>query len=226
MIIKIRGGEIMNLILLGLPGAGKGTQAKNISQDFDLPHIATGDVFRSLIEKETPLGKKALEYIKKGKLVPDEEAIKLLEGEFAKIDIDSGFVLDGFPRTLYQAKILTKKLNELNRKIDIAFYIDVNPEELVERLAGRRVCINCGNTYHIKHNPPQNDGKCNFCENDLIQRKDDQEGTVRKRIQIHINQINELISYYKNKEVLKTVSGENINEIHGKIKKAIEVELI
>src|SRR5690554_5013968 len=157
-------GIDMNLILLGLPGAGKGTQAKMINQEYNLPHIATGDIFRVIIEEGTPLGQKIEEYIKKGQLVPDEDAIKVLKEEFKQIDISKGFVLDGFPRTLYQAKVLKEILSEMDSQIDMVFYIKVEPENLVERVAGRRVCLNCGNTYHIKYNPPKKIGRASCRE--------------------------------------------------------------
>lgn len=216
----------MNLTLLGLPGAGKGTQAKKISQDYNLPHIATGDIFRVLIEEGTPLGKRAEQYIKEGRLVPDEDAIKIVKEEFANLDISTGFVLDGFPRTLYQAQVLTQILTGLGKKLDLVLYIKVNPTELVARVAGRRVCLNCGATYHLKYNPPQKEGICDLCGSEIIQRNDDQEDTVRKRIEIHKREINELVLYYQDQGILKTITGQSIEEIYNNIKKAIEVELI
>lgn len=215
----------MNLILLGLPGAGKGTQAKMISQEYNLPHIATGDIFRVLIEEGTPLGQKIEEYIQKGQLVPDEDAIKVLKEELKHIDIFKGFVLDGFPRTLYQAKVLKEILSEMDSQIDMVFYIKVEPEKLVERVAGRRVCLNCGNTYHIKYNPPTKTGVCDFCGEELILRNDDSEDTVRKRIQIQLEVITKLVEFYQEEEILKTITGDSIKEIYGNIKKAIEGEL-
>lgn len=216
----------MNLILLGLPGAGKGTQAKKISQEYNLSHIATGDIFRRLIKERTPLGLRAEKYIKEGKLVPDKDAAKILKDKLSKLDISSGFVLDGFPRTLYQAEVLTEILEGMNTKPDLVFFIEVNPDELVDRIAGRRVCLKCGNTYHLKYNPPKIEGICNFCGKKLIQRNDDQEKTVRKRIQIHLKELKEIVVYYKNRELLKVVKGDTIEEIYGKIKKAIEVKLL
>ncbi|NLM96758.1 MAG: adenylate kinase [Halanaerobiaceae bacterium] len=214
----------MNLILLGLPGAGKGTQAKKISQEYKLTHIATGDIFRRLIKDRTPLGLRAEKYIKEGRLVPDEDAVRILRDELSKLDIKSRFVLDGFPRTLNQARILTEILEGMDIKPDLVFFIDVDPEELVERISERRVCLKCGSTYHLKHNPPQTDGICDFCGEKLIQRNDDREDTVRKRIQIHLKEIKEIVKYYKEKGLLEVVRGDTIEELYGAIKKAIEVK--
>jgi len=216
----------MNLILLGLPGAGKGTQAKIISQEYNLSHIATGDIFRRLIKQRTTLGLRAEKYIKEGKLVPDEDAVRILKDEISRIDISSGFVIDGFPRTLNQAEILTKFLEGLDAKPDLVFFIDVDPDELVHRITERRVCLNCGNTYHLKHNPPQNDGLCDLCGEKLIQRNDDREETVKKRILINLKKIKEIVSYYKERGILKTVSGDTIEGLYGEIKKTIEVNLL
>ena len=215
----------MNLTLLGLPGAGKGTQAKKISRDYNITHIATGDIFRILIEKGTPLGKRAEKYIQQGKLVPDDDAIQIVKEEFSRIDMNTGFVLDGFPRTLYQAEILTEILDDMGYRLDMVFFIKVNPEELVERVAGRRVCLNCGATFHIEYNPPKKEGICDLCGDELIQRSDDQKDTVRKRIEIHSNKVDELVSYYKDLGILRIITGQSIEEIYSNIKMAIEVEL-
>ncbi len=214
----------MKLMLLGLSGAGKGTQAKKISQDYNLPHIATGDIFRILIEEGTPLGQRAEKYIEKGKLVPDKDAIKIVKEELSKIDIFSGFVLDGFPRTLYQANVLTELLNDLNTELDIVLYIKVDPEELIDRIAGRRVCLNCGASYHIEYNSPKREGICDLCGKELIQRNDDQEETIRYRIEVHARMIDELIIYYQNKGILRTITGKSIEDIYNNIKMTIEVE--
>lgn len=215
----------MNLMLLGLSGAGKGTQAKKISQDYNIPHIATGDIFRILIEEGTPVGQRSDKYIKEGKLVPDEDVIRIVKEEFSKNDMSSGFVLDGFPRTLYQANFLTDLLNDMNTELDMVFYIKVDPEELIDRIAGRRVCLNCGASFHIEYNPPKVDGICNLCGNNLIHRKDDQEETIRYRIEVHARMINELIVYYRNRGILRVITGQSIEEIYDNIKKIIEVEI-
>ncbi|MFW5972060.1 MAG: adenylate kinase [Bacillota bacterium] len=216
----------MNLTLLGLPGAGKGTQAKKISQDYNLPHIATGDIFRILIEKGTPIGNRADKFIKAGKLVPDKDAIKVLKREISRRDISSGFVLDGFPRTLYQARFLTEMLEDIDSHLDKVFYIKVNPDELVQRVAGRRVCLCCGATYHIFYNPSAKEGICDVCGKELIQRDDDQEDTIRKRISIHSKVLDQILQYYKKQEILRTIAGKDIDDIYIKIKMAIEVEII
>ncbi|MFW6034966.1 MAG: adenylate kinase [Halothermotrichaceae bacterium] len=215
----------MNLTLLGLPGAGKGTQAKKISKKYNLPHIATGDIFRRLIDQGTPLGKKAQQYIAAGNLVPDKDTIKLVKNVLQKTDIESGFVLDGFPRTLNQARALTTILKNMNKKLDLVIYIDVAPEELVKRVSGRRVCLKCGATYHLKYNPPEKEGICDNCESELVQRQDDKEDTVRKRIKKHSYQINKLKKYYIEKELLAAVDGEGIDETFSLIQNTIEVEL-
>lgn len=215
----------MNLTLLGLPGAGKGTQAKKISKEYNLYNIATGDIFRKLIDEGTPIGKRAEKFIDAGKLVPDQDAIKIVKDELEKIDLNTGFVLDGFPRTLKQAGVLDEMLEERMTKLDAAFYIKVNPEELVKRVSGRRVCFNCGATYHIKYNPPEKEGICNNCGHKLSQRDDDQEETIRTRIKEHEDKINNLVLYYKDKGILKPVLSESIDEKFLEIKKIIEVDI-
>ncbi|MFI5359164.1 MAG: adenylate kinase [Halanaerobiales bacterium] len=214
----------MNLILLGLPGAGKGTQAKKISQEYNLPHIATGDILRLIAEEETPLGVRIKEYLDKGQLVPDEDAIMILKEELKKIDLSKGFVLDGFPRTVYQAKVLKEMLAEMNTQIDRAFYIEADPEKIIERIAGRRVCLNCGHSYHIKYNPPEQPGICDYCGEELVLRSDDKEETVRKRIQIQLDELKKITDYFQEEEILEVISGGSIEEIYAEIKKAIEGE--
>ncbi|HLV09941.1 MAG TPA: adenylate kinase [Halanaerobiales bacterium] len=215
----------MNLILIGLPGAGKGTQAKKISQEYNIPHISTGDIFRKLIEQKTPLGRKAEKYINKGELVPDEDTIKLIKEQFNEKDILQGFILDGFPRTMPQVRALQEILNNCNQELDLVFNIDVDLEELVKRISGRRVCNACGDTYHLVYNPPQKDGICDKCGNKLIQRKDDRKKTVRVRIEKHAAQLRDIKEYYNSRGILKTVSAEGIKELFNKIKKIIEVEI-
>jgi len=214
----------VNLILLGLPGAGKGTQAKKISQEYNLPHIATGDIFRLLAEEETPIGEKIKEFLDKGQLVPDEYAIMILREKIKKVDISKGFVLDGYPRTVYQAKVLKEMLAEMDTQIDMVFYIEVDPERLVERIAGRRVCLNCGHSYHIKYNPPEQPGICDYCGEELILRSDDREETVRKRIHNQLNELNKITDYFQEEKILKVINGGSIEEVYVEIKKAIEGE--
>ncbi|MFW6264508.1 MAG: nucleoside monophosphate kinase [Bacillota bacterium] len=216
----------MNLTLLGLPGAGKGTQALKLCQDYSIPHIATGDIIRSLIEKRTKLGQKIEKYISEAKYIPDSDAILILKDCLSQSNISSGFVLDGYPRNLYQAEVLSDILEPFGKDLDLAFYIRVEPEDLIKRVTGRRVCIACGATYHIEYNPPIKKYFCDFCNQNLIQRADDQESAMRKRIKVHKKEIDQLIIYYQNQGILRTVMGKNIDEIYGKIKKAIEVELV
>lgn len=213
----------MNLVLLGLPGAGKGTQAKKISGHYNLPHIATGDIFRKAIREETPLGKKAKEFLDAGELVPDEVTIGIVEERLKEDDCNQGFILDGFPRTLNQARSLTEILSRKEEKIELALYIKVPEEELIRRLSGRRICEKCGASYHIHFNPPEVEGVCDECGGKLIQRNDDKEETVRTRIQVNKKQLDELLSYYDKKGVLKSVENVgSIDEVFNKITTIIE----
>ncbi len=208
----------MNLVLLGLPGAGKGTQAKKIKDEYGIPHIATGDIFRRAIKDETPLGKKAKEYIDAGKLVPDEVTIGIVENRLTDDDCQQGFILDGFPRTIKQAEALSRI-----REIDLALYLKVAEKELINRLSGRRVCEKCGTNYHLKYNPPEKEGICDKCGSKLIQRSDDKEETVRKRIKVNKEQMEELLNYYRKKGMLKTVESiGNIEQVFADIKSTVE----
>ncbi|ACL68898.1 adenylate kinase [Halothermothrix orenii] len=212
----------MNIVLLGLPGAGKGTQAKKMSQEYNLPHIATGDIFRQAIREETPLGKEAKKYLDSGELVPDEITIGIVRERIQKDDCDNGFILDGFPRTLNQARALTGMLEDMGRKIDVALYIKVKEEELIKRLSGRRVCQECGAAYHVVYNPPKEEGICDLCKGKLIQRSDDKEETVKNRIRINKEKMEDLIEYYRNQGNLKTVeSTGGIDEVFNKIQEII-----
>jgi len=213
----------MNLILLGLPGAGKGTQAKMISQEYKIPHISTGDIFRKLIDKGTPLGKKAEKYIKRGELVPDEDTINLIRKKLAEIENSKGFILDGFPRALKQARALSEILQEMGKKLNLVIHIKVEEDVLIKRISGRRVCPVCGATYHVEFNPPEKEGTCDKCGSQLVQRTDDIEKTVEIRIKKHAEQLKELKSYYQAQGLLKTVSAEGIEELFNEIKKLIEV---
>ncbi|WP_102399150.1 adenylate kinase [Haloimpatiens massiliensis] len=197
----------MKIILLGPPGAGKGTQAKSISQKYSIPHISTGDIFRKNISEKTPLGVKAKEYMDKGLLVPDELTIDLVKDRLSQEDCKNGFLLDGFPRTVKQAEALDEFINGKGEKIDTALLIEVPRELILERMTGRRVCPSCGASYHIKFNPPKNEGKCGICGADLIQRKDDNEETVKDRLDVYDKQTQPLIAYYKSQNVLSVVDG-------------------
>lgn len=197
----------MKIIMLGAPGAGKGTQAKMIADKYDIPHISTGDIFRANIKNGTALGMEAKGYMDQGKLVPDELTVKILLDRVAKDDCKNGYVLDGFPRTIPQAEVLDKALTELNDKIDFAINVDVPDENIVRRMSGRRACLNCGATYHITHVPPKTEGICDRCGNELILRDDDKEETVKNRLTVYHEQTQPLIEFYTAKGVLKDVDG-------------------
>ena len=197
----------MKIIMLGAPGAGKGTQAKQIAGKYSIPHISTGDIFRANIKNGTELGKKAKEYMDQGLLVPDELTVKILLDRVAQPDCANGYVLDGFPRTIPQAEVLDKALTELNDKIDYAINVDVPDENIVKRMSGRRACVACGATYHIEHIPPKKEGVCDKCGEPLILRDDDKPETVLNRLKVYHDQTQPLIDFYTGKGVLKSVDG-------------------
>lgn len=197
----------MKVVLLGAPGAGKGTQAQSISNKYNIPHISTGDIFRKNIADGTRLGKTAKGYIDKGLLVPDELTLEIITDRLVQEDCSRGYLLDGFPRTVVQAEYLDKFLSERNSALDCALLIEVPRDLIMERMTGRRVCTNCGATYHIKNNPPAKDGICDVCGHKLIQRKDDLSETVKDRLDVYEMQTEPLIEYYKKKDVLKSVDG-------------------
>ncbi|MDD2972278.1 MAG: adenylate kinase [Lachnospiraceae bacterium] len=197
----------MKIIMLGAPGAGKGTQAKMIADKYGVPHISTGDIFRANIKNGTELGVEAKKYMDQGLLVPDELTVKLLLDRVANEDCKNGYVLDGFPRTIPQAEVLEKALNEINDKIDYAIDIDVPDENIINRMSGRRACLACGATYHIEHVPPKKEGICDRCGKELVLRDDDKPETVKKRLNVYHEQTQPLIDFYTNKGILKTVDG-------------------
>lgn len=197
----------MKIIMLGAPGAGKGTQAKMIADKYNIPHISTGDIFRANIKNGTALGMEAKSYMDQGKLVPDELTVKILLDRVAQEDCKNGYVLDGFPRTIPQAEVLDKALTELNDKIDYAINVDVPDENIIRRMSGRRACLNCGATYHITHVPPKTEGICDRCGNELILRDDDKEETVKNRLVVYHEQTQPLIDFYTAKGVLEDVDG-------------------
>ena len=200
----------MRIVLLGPPGAGKGTQAKSISNKYSIPHISTGDIFRKNISEKTPLGVEAKGYIDKGHLVPDSLTIDLVKDTLSQEFCKNGFLLDGFPRTVAQAEAL----KETETDLDVALLIDVPQSFILERMTGRRVCTSCGASYHVKFNPPSVDGKCDVCGNDVVQRKDDTEATVKERLDVYDSQTQPLINYYDAEGLLKTVDGTKaINEV-------------
>ena len=200
----------MNIILMGLPGAGKGTQAEKIVATYGIPHISTGDMFRAAMQQQTELGLKAKSYMDKGELVPDEVTNGIVKERLQQADTEKGFLLDGFPRTQAQAGALDKIMQDLNRSIDAVINIEVNPEILMQRLTGRIICRNCGSTYHKTNNPPKVEGTCDRCgSHDFYQREDDKPETVENRIQINIEQSKPILNYYKAKGILRNVDGES-----------------
>lgn len=204
----------MNLILMGLPGAGKGTQAEKIVEKYDIPHISTGDMFRLTIKEGTALGNEAKSYMDKGELVPDEVTIGIVRERLSKPDCNQGFLLDGFPRTIAQAEALENLLNDMDASLDYVLHIDVPQDQLIERLTGRRVCPTCGATYHVIFNPPQEEGKCDHDGSELIQREDDQPATVKKRLEVNVEQTQPLIDFYQDKGYLVSFEGDkDINEV-------------
>ncbi|NHM33395.1 adenylate kinase [Neobacillus terrae] len=204
----------MNLVLMGLPGAGKGTQAEKIVNKYGIPHISTGDMFRAAMKEETELGLKAKSYMDKGELVPDEVTIGIVRERLSKEDCESGFLLDGFPRTVPQAEALEEILNDLNKKIDYVINIDVDQDILMERLTGRRICKNCGATYHLVFNPPAKENVCDRCGGELYQRADDNAETVQTRLEVNIKQSQPLLNFYETKGYLRNIDGQqDINKV-------------
>ncbi len=210
----------MKIIMLGAPGAGKGTQAKMIADKYSIPHISTGDIFRANIKNGTELGKKAKEFMDKGQLVPDELTVEILLDRVGQDDCQNGYVLDGFPRTIPQADVLDEELTKLGDKVDFAINVDVPDENIVRRMSGRRACLKCGATYHIEHIPPKKEGICDVCGSELVQRDDDKPETVQNRLKVYHDQTQPLIDYYNEKGILKSVDGTKdmqdvFNEITG-----------
>ena len=197
----------MKIIMLGAPGAGKGTQAKMIAEKYSILHISTGDIFRYNIKNGTELGKEAKKYMDQGLLVPDELTVKILLDRVAQDDCKNGYVLDGFPRTIPQAEVLEEALTKLGDRIDYAINVEVPDENIVKRMGGRRACVNCGATYHIEHVPPKKEGICDNCGSELILRDDDKPETVKNRLSVYHKQTQPLIDFYNGKGVLRTVDG-------------------
>ena len=202
----------MKLVMLGAPGAGKGTQANMIAEKYGIPHISTGDIFRANIKEGTDLGKEAKSYMDKGELVPDELTVRLLLDRVSKDDCKDGYVLDGFPRTIPQAEVLEKELEKNGDRIDKAVNVDVPDENIVNRMSGRRSCLKCGATYHIVHIPPRKEGICDNCGSELVQRDDDKEETVKNRLKVYHEQTAPLIEFYSSRNVLETVDGTKPSE--------------
>ena len=215
----------MKLIMLGAPGAGKGTQAKKIAEKYQIPHISTGDIFRANIKGQTELGMKAKSFMDQGMLVPDEITIGMLLDRIHEADCAGGYVLDGFPRTIPQAESLTKALAEMGTGIDYAINVDVPDDNIVSRMSGRRACLNCGATYLVAFNPPKTENVCNTCGQSLVLRDDDKPETVKKRLDVYHQQTQPLIDYYKKAGVLKEVDGtQNMEDVFQSIIKVLGAE--
>jgi adenylate kinase len=207
-----------SLILLGPPGAGKGTQAKRISADFSIPQVSTGDILREAVRNGTEMGKLAKGFMDAGGLVPDEVVIGIVRDRLAQDDCAAGYILDGFPRTLPQAEALEGVVDALGRPVSSVISLEVDPEEVVERLCGRRTCISCGSMYHIRFNPPKTEGKCDRCGETLVQRDDDREETIKARLDNYAKSTAPLIHYYTGKGILRPVGAKGeIEEIYGRI---------
>lgn len=197
----------MKIIMLGAPGAGKGTQAKQIADKYKIPHISTGDIFRANIKNNTELGQKAKQYMDQGLLVPDGLTCDLVMDRIKQDDCKNGFILDGFPRTIPQAEALDAALDKINEKMDYAINVDVPDENIVNRMGGRRCCLNCGATYHVVTIPTKVEGICDRCGSPVVLRDDDKPETVQKRLTVYHDQTQPLIDYYEKQSILKTVDG-------------------
>ena len=213
----------MKIIMLGAPGAGKGTQAKMLADKYGIPHISTGDIFRANIKNETELGKKAKEYMDQGLLVPDELTCNLVVDRIQQDDCKKGYILDGFPRTIPQAEALDNALTELKDSLDYAINVEVPDDNIVNRMSGRRACVGCGATYHIVYNPTKEEGICDRCGKELILRDDDKPETVQKRLTVYHEQTQPLIDYYQKKGILKEVDGTvDMKDVFDAIVKVLE----
>ena len=208
----------MNVVLLGPPGAGKGTQAQVLAKEFKVPHISTGDMLREAVKNGSDIGKMAKSYMQKGELVPDEVVISLSVKRISQDDAKKGFFLDGFPRTEPQANKLDEALGKMGRKLDMVLYLKASPRISIKRLSGRRVCVSCGANFHVKNMPPKVTDVCDHCGGKLVQRDDDREETVKNRLAVYAKETNSLIDYYRNKGILEEVSGDlDVNELFKKI---------
>ncbi len=207
-------GNSLNLILMGLPGAGKGTQAEKIVEKYQIPHISTGDMFRLAIKEGTELGNKAKAFMDQGELVPDEVTIGIVKERLSMDDCQKGFLLDGFPRTVAQAEALENLLTDINESLDYVIHVNVPSDQLIERLTGRRICPTCGTAYHLLFNPPKEAGKCDKDGAELIQRKDDKPDTVEKRLEVNLEQTKPMLDFYNDKGYLISVDGDqDINQV-------------
>lgn len=208
----------MRIVLLGAPGAGKGTQAKKLIEKYGIPQISTGDLLRAAVSAGTPLGKEAKSYMDKGELVPDSVVLGMVEERLKQDDCKKGYILDGFPRNTAQAEALDKMLSSLNMSLTAAVSVDVPFDDLMKRLTGRRTCKACGQMYNIYFSSPKKEGVCDKCNGELFQRDDDKEATIKKRLEVYSAQTEPLIGYYKGKGILKSVAGTgSIDEIFKKV---------
>ena len=213
----------MKIVMLGAPGAGKGTQAEMIAEKYGIPHISTGDIFRANIKNGTELGKKAKAYMDAGNLVPDELTVDLVIDRVAQPDCEKGYILDGFPRTIPQAEVFTKQLEKNGEKIDFAIDVEVPDENIINRMGGRRACPNCGATYHIKYIPPKKEGVCDACGTELVLRNDDKPETVKNRLNVYHEATQPLIDFYKAQGVLREVDGtKDMKDVFADIVKILE----
>ncbi len=216
----------MNLIFLGPPGSGKGTQAKLLSERLGMLHLSTGDILREAVREGTPLGREAKRYMDEGKLVPDEVVIGIVKEWLLSKGVERGVIFDGFPRTVAQAEALDRMMKELGQKIDWVIDIDVSEAEVLKRLSGRRTCKNCGAMYHLVFNPPRVEGICDKCGGELYQRDDDKEETIKSRLKVYKEQTEPLKDYYKKLGIMKSIVGEGgIEEIQKEILKVIGVKV-
>lgn len=215
----------MNLILLGAPGVGKGTQARLIMEEYQIPQISTGDILRAEIKKQSELGREVQSLMAKGELVPDDTMLEIIKCRLSEPDTFNGFILDGFPRTIQQAQSLDRLLEQLSKTGFKVINIQVAEGEIVKRLSSRRVCVNCGKTYNLLLDPPPESGKCRVCGGEIIQRKDDEEGTVRKRLAVYQEKTEPLIGYYREKGNLFEINGmQSVNDVFNDIKQIIKEE--
>ncbi len=212
----------MNLVFLGPPGAGKGTQARRLSEELGYIHLSTGDILRNAVKRGTPLGKKAKEYMDRGELVPDNLIVALIEEVMPE---EGGVIFDGFPRTVPQAEALDRMLERRGKKVDLALLFDLPDDTVVERLSGRRTCPECGAVYHVKFNPPQKNEVCDRCGSKLIQREDDREDVVRERLRVYRDQTSPLVDYYRGKGILITLDASKpIAEVYSQVKRVIDAK--
>lgn len=222
--MALGGLNTMKIVLLGAPGAGKGTQAKTISEKLSIPHISTGDIFRANIKGNTPLGIEAKGYMDRGELVPDSLTVEIVKDRLANADCENGFILDGFPRTIPQAEYLDKVLGDMKIELDATLLISVKDEDIIERMSGRRVCLNCGASYHMIFNPTKVEGICDACGSAVVQRADDAAETVLNRLETYHKQTQPLINYYEKAGKLKVAEGaEKVDDTTSRVFKALGI---